>query len=149
MRSPQDERARKIALFFLFSLADERVALHAAHKAIAQFKASSNESAKIDAETIKALRKIYEKHKGQLHRESIANAVPPSSWNLPAGVSANAWLRFHKNSSEQEIVALVLSKILALDEDDVAQGLGVSPGTVRYRVGKALRQLGSFTEKEV
>jgi hypothetical protein len=147
MRNAQDERARKIALFFLFSLCDERVALQASHKAIAQFKAATDETFKFDGDTIRVLKKIYDRHKTLMARESIANAVAPSSWVLSEGVNANHWLRFRKNAADQEVVALVLSRIVGFNEEEVARGLGVSPGTVRYRVGKALRQLGSLIEK--
>jgi DNA-directed RNA polymerase specialized sigma24 family protein len=146
MTIAQDERARKIALFFLFSLADERVAFQAAHKAIAQFKGSSQQ-AHLDASTIRILKKIYDRHKMLLDRDTIANAEPPSSWLLESGISAEHWLRFKRNSSDQEVLALVFSRIIGFTETEIADGLGVSAGTIRYRVGKALRHLGSLIEK--
>ncbi|MES2856359.1 MAG: hypothetical protein V4692_10880 [Bdellovibrionota bacterium] len=148
MQNTQDERARRIALFFLFSLADERVAFQAAHKAVASLKASSAKASnELGVDHIRLLKKIYDKHKTLLERESLANAVPPTSWQLAPGVSAATWLRFRKNAADQEVIALVLSKIVGFDDESVARGLGVSVGTIRYRVGKALRQLGSMTDK--
>lgn len=146
MQSPQDELARKIALFFLFSLTDEPSALHAAHKSIAQFKASAAHSSQLDAASIRILKKIYDKHKAQHPRDANAPA-PREPWNIRPKISVEAWMRFRRNATDEEAIALVLSRIVGASDTEIAQGLGVSIGTVRYRVGKALKQLGGFVDK--
>jgi hypothetical protein len=157
-----DEQARRIALFFLFSLVDEKVALQAAHKAAAQVKALStpkpgsgptppdNSPQASNAAIIAILRKGFDQHRKLLPRNRPM-IEPDSSWVLPthAGkasdlkyIDIQGWFRFQKDSSYTEIVAVVLAKILGFDEYDIAEGLNISIGTVRYRIGKGVRQLG-------
>jgi DNA-directed RNA polymerase specialized sigma24 family protein len=52
-------------------------------------------------------------------------------------------MKFHRSASDEEIVAASLSKLLGFAEQDIAVGLNVSIGTVRYRIGKAVRQIGA------
>ena len=138
-----DEQARGIALFFLFSLMDEKVALQAAHKSVASVKALAPgpDHAAADSEIIKILRKNFAAHRTLLARNRPSEM--PTSWILPEGVTSAAWSRFHKDSSDAEIVAVVLSKILNFPDDAIVAGLGLSIGTLKYRVGKGMKQLGA------
>jgi hypothetical protein len=142
-----DEQVRRIALFFLFSLMDEKMALQAAHTAIAQLKAAhppgrNGEETEISSrEVIRLCRKIAAQYRKLLPRNRPMT-LPSSAWNLPKDIDLATWVRFQKDASDEEIIALVLAKILGYSEDEVAKGLEVSPGTVRFRIGKAVRQLG-------
>lgn len=134
-----EEDVRRIALFFLFALSDEKSALQAAQKTVAQLKAKSAGS---NADLIRTLRKAFE-HQQKLGLRAPNVPLSESVCQLPPDVELRAWLKFKKDASEQEIVALVLAKILGFSEDDIARGLDVSIGTVHYRVGKGTRQLGT------
>jgi hypothetical protein len=152
-----DEQVRRIALFFLFSLMDEKVALQAAHKTIAGLKAageavsgsvthdftstSGSSSATSAITIIAALRKMHDQHRKLVPRNRPL-MIPNSAWSLPENVDAEAWIKFQKDSADTEIVAVVLSKILSYSDQDIAEGLNVSLGTARYRIGKGVRQLG-------
>ena len=142
-----DEQARGIALFFLFSLMDEKIALQAAHKAVASAKATAPrpDRAPADDVIIKILKKNFDVHRRLLARNRPTEM--PTSWILPNGVTAAGWSRFHKDSSDGEIIAVVLSKVLGYSDESVAEGLGVSIGTLKYRVGKGVKQLGVALSK--
>ncbi|MEK7358727.1 MAG: hypothetical protein AAB250_19940 [Bdellovibrionota bacterium] len=138
-----DEQARGIALFFLFSLMDEKTALAAAHKAVASAKAAAPKASQTPSETaiVTVLRKTFETHRKLLPRNRPTEA--PLSWKLPPGIDAQAWAKFHQDSSDGEIVAIVLAKVLGFSEEAIAEGLNVSLGTLKYRIGKGMRQLGA------
>lgn len=137
-----DEQARGIALFCLFTLMDEKTALAAAHRAVAAAKAAAPKASQSPSDTaiVTILRKTFDSHRKQLARNRPVEA--PTRWSFPPGVDAQAWTKFHKDSSDAEIVALVLAKILKFPEDAIAEGLNVSIGTLKYRLGKGMRQLG-------
>lgn len=137
-----DEQARGIALFFLFSLMDEKTALAAAHKAVASAKASAPSASKTPSEAtiVTVLRKTFDVHRKLLPRNRPTET--PTSWKFKSGVDARAWSRFHKESSDAEVTAVVLSKILGYSEESIAEGLNVSIGTLRFRVAKGMRNLG-------
>ncbi|MES2963905.1 MAG: hypothetical protein V4760_08440 [Bdellovibrionota bacterium] len=137
-----DEQARGIALFCLFTLMDEKTALAAAHKAVAAAKAASPRASRSpsDVALVTILRKTFDSHRKQLARNRPIEA--PTRWSFPDGVDVEAWTKFHKDSSDGEIVSLVLAKILKFPEEAIAEGLGVSLGTLKYRLGKGMRQLG-------
>ncbi len=50
------------------------------------------------------------------------------------------------NGEPSEVEAVLLSKILGFSDNEIAEGLGVTSGTVRYRIGRGLRHLGGYLE---
>jgi len=65
---------------------------------------------------------------------------------VPEGLDLGPWREFQKSSSEDELLSVIWSKILKIDDDDISEGLGITQGTIRYRLGRALRKLGSMTQ---
>ncbi len=143
-----DEQVRWIALFFLFSFMDEKAALMAAASATAQFKGQPptpgplvDESAR-RVQMIRVLRKVFESNRKLLPRNRPAT-IPGSVWKIPEGLDIRAWSKFQKDSSDGEVISVVLSKILGFTDYEIAEGLNISIGTARYRIGKGMRQLGA------
>lgn len=134
-----EEHVRKIALFFLFAFSEEKVAVEAAHKAVSSLKAL--QAAPDDADVVRVIRKSYDHFKKSTHR-TRQPAEPMTSLVPASGVDPATWRKFQKDSGEVEIVAVILARILKLDEEAIAKGLNVSLGTARYRVGKGVRSLG-------
>jgi hypothetical protein len=138
-----DEQARGIALFFLFTLMDEKTALAAAHKAVAAAKAAAPKATQSpsDISIVTILRKTFDSHRKQLPRSRAIEL--PTRWQFASGVDATAWSKFHKDSADTEIVAITLAKILRYPEEAIAEGLNVSLGTLKYRIAKGMRGLGA------
>jgi len=142
-----DEQVRRIALFFLFSLMDEKIALQAAHRTVAQLKAQTSmnqpaaPSSMSDVDLIRILRK-HHGHYQKLLPRNRPTGVPVGAWSLPEGLDLSAWIKFQKDALEHETVAIVLSRILGYPEETIAEGLNITLGTARYRIGKGVRQLG-------
>lgn len=142
-----DTLAREIALFFLFSLLDQRVALSAAHKAIAQVKALSSENEPASrAAVARILKSGFDSHRRLLPRNQSVE-LSDSALSLPQGTDMPTWTKFHSTASDDEITAVVLTQILGYKEEEVAEGFDVSVGTMKYRISKGIRHLGAAVPK--
>lgn len=139
-----DDQIRAVALFFHFAFLHDALALQAAQKALSLLRRRAGKN-KIYSQTqiVEVTWQVFLRYKKSLQR--IKPRVGESqAWLLPS-IDFAPWRQFHKESEEGERLALIWSKILGLSDQDVALGLGVSTGTVRFRVGNALRRLGSLS----
>lgn len=137
---------RSIALFFFYAFLDERKAIEATSEAIQNFKdrISKNPELKPTVALISATQAIWKKHSGHFNRGKH-NYSPESGWILPSDLDMGPWKEFQKTAQEDELLAMIWSQILQLSDSDIAMGLGISIGTLRYRTGRALRRLGTLT----
>jgi DNA-directed RNA polymerase specialized sigma24 family protein len=71
--------------------------------------------------------------------------IPNMAWDLPDRTDLGSWMKFQKSASDEELIVITFVKILGFSEKDISTALNVSAGTVRYRVGKAVRQIGAQT----
>lgn len=141
------DQAREIALFFLLSLMDEKLALSAAHKSIAQLKAMSVSGSEPErADVARVLSRAFDSHRKQLSRNRPTE-MSSSVVTFPAGTDFASWQKFYRASSDAEVCAVVLVRVLGFSENDVASGFNVSTGTMKYRVAKGVRQLGGALAK--
>lgn len=139
-------------MFFLLGLMEERIALAAAQKTVAQLKASFPETAIKGRQSatvptvdlVRACRASWKAYSQQAY-DAISNpsaASPAASWVVPADIDIAVWSRFQKEAPEDEVAAILFSLVLGVSDDDLAQGFETSVGTIRYRLGKGIRQLG-------
>ncbi len=59
-------------------------------------------------------------------------------------VQLTPWFDFLKESDSDIITPVIFHKILNISDADIAKGLNISHGTLRYRLGKGLGQLGEI-----
>jgi hypothetical protein len=139
-----DSDVKSLALFFFFTMLDEKRALHAASQAfeICRQKANTKSDLKTPVLIVLATQNIWDLHKKRLIRGRPQYSLE-SGWKLPEAVDFNAWKSFQKNAPEEELLALVWSLVLGISDEDISAGLGITQGTIRFRVGRALRKLGS------
>lgn len=142
------DQAREIALFYLLSLMDEKLALSAAHKSIAQLKTLKPQVGghfdRIDVARV--LRRGFDTHRKMLSRNRPTEMGERILW-FPEGTDFNTWQKFYRSSSDAEVTAVVLTRVLGYSEAQVAEGFNVSSGTMKYRVAKGIRQLGNLLSK--
>jgi hypothetical protein len=137
-----DEQVRWTALFFLFVFMDEKIAFQAAQKVVAQVKAQSgNDSGLERVSLLKIIRKNYDQFRRHVQRNR-PTLTPDSLWVLPSGFDIRPWVKFQKEAADGEIIAVVLSKLLGFTDLEISDGMNISIGTVRYRIGKGVKQLG-------
>lgn len=138
---------QSIALFFYFSLLDDQKAIEASSQALAIGRARQqrNPDLKSSVAVVAATKTVWDKYKSRVSR-GRPNTTVESGWLIPEGTDLGPWREFQKSASEDELLTVIWSKILKIADDDISEGLGITQGTIRYRLGRALRKLGSMTQ---
>lgn len=134
---------RSTALFFYLNLFDSRLAYSAAQKALIDWRkiglkiGDSEAWPRFIAVTTHVLSKI--------HRVKPADEEEAQGhWQIPEGVDLELWRKFKNNCDSKDFLAVLYSRVLDLSDEEIAQGLKLTTGTVRYRVQKGLKRLGGF-----
>ena len=141
----EEAKVKSVALFYYLTLLDEAIAQHATEitltrcdRRIEKEKALATAwPAIIVNETNKAWQKFSLSKGKEVHRMPD---VP--GWQVPKTIDFGLWQEFSRKAEKNELLALVWSQILGFSDEDIAQGLNSSRGTIRHRVGRALRELG-------
>ncbi len=138
---------KAIALFFYFAFLDDRRAMEASTLAITicKEKKSRNPSLRSNIAIVAATQTIWSKYKMRVVR-GRPNTSVESGWLIPSGIDLGPWREFQKNASQDELLTVIWSKILNVTDEDISEGLGITQGTIRYRLGRALRKLGSMNQ---
>lgn len=138
---------QSIALFFYFALLDDQKAIEASSQALGLGRARKqrNPNLKNSVAVVAATKSVWDKYKARVAR-GRPNTSVESGWLIPEGVDLGPWREFQKSASEDELLTVIWSKILKIEDDDISEGLGITQGTIRYRLGRALRKLGSMTQ---
>ncbi len=134
-----------VAKYFYFFSLEDRITFSASFRVLGDLKSNGW----IDTAHKDRWIHVLNKWRGRMHR------IPRREWNPsedhdgfiePKNFNRIAWMNFLNHADHLEVEAVVLSQILNFTDEEIAKGLGVSVGTVRYRVGRGLRQLGGFLE---
>lgn len=138
---------KTIALFFYFALLDDKKAIEASTQALALCRERKSQNSELSNAVIivSATKAVWDKFKVRVSR-GRPNTSVESGWLIPSGVDLGPWREFQKNAAEDELLTVIWSKILNIDDKDVSEGLGITTGTVRYRLGRSLRKLGNMTQ---
>ncbi|MDX9730306.1 MAG: hypothetical protein RBT63_00910 [Bdellovibrionales bacterium] len=160
------EQARDIGLFFLLGFMEERVALAAASRAIARLKAQYPDLSRKDLDPkqiiipidaiIGVCREAWLAHRGQIQRRTpVAGqggeepSEPIGAWKVPPSLNIDVWANYQRDASDEDLMTLLFSLVLGISDDDLAEGFKTSVGTIRYRLGKGVRQLGLVSRGRV
>lgn len=138
---------KSIALFAYFAFLDEARAVEAASRSLvlAEDKLKKDKSVTSSVAIVWATEKVWNELNGQLLR-GHPTVNSDKNWILPKGFDFGPWKEFQKNATEDELLILIWSKILGFNDDEIAQGLGITEGTVRYRMARSLRKLGAMNQ---
>jgi len=142
-----DNEIKAIGLFFFLALLDENRALIASTKATDLFyrRMKKSPQTKPGIALVMVCRQMWEKSRGNLYR-GRPRYNPDSGWLFPEGLDLSPWKEFQKSAPEDELLAMIWSQVLKISESDLSTALGITEGTIRYRVGRALRKMGSMTQ---
>lgn len=138
---------KSIALFFYFAFLDDKKAIEASTQALAfsRDKRKKNPELKSSIILVSATKTVWDRYKAHVNR-GRPNTSVESGWLIPDSVDLGPWREFQKTASEDELLTVIWSKILKVDDLDISEGLGITQGTIRYRLGRALRKLGSMIQ---
>lgn len=141
----KDSQIRSVALFYYFTLLEEKAAHLATLRIIDKIKNRIEKAKLNENEVPAALVHLMHKSHRQVAKITSRSSTAESEgggWILPTAVDLGAWRAFKKEADSEEFLAVVWSQILRLKDEDISRGLGVSVGTVRHRVGRGLKILG-------
>lgn len=143
-----DSDVKAIALFFFYTMLDERMAIHASAEAyeLALNKIENKINLKTQALIVFCTQQIWQKHVKHFQRGRPQYRLE-SGWQFPPELELDTWKEFQKKANEEELLALVWSRVLKIEDENIAVGLGLGEGTVRFRVGRAVRKLASMQPK--
>jgi hypothetical protein len=134
-----------VAKYFYFSTLDDRLSFAASLKVLAELRASDSMDSKHRARWVMTLTK-WRRRLPSIHPRSWAGDPEHSGFQIPAEFDMGAWMTFVSSSEPSEVEAVLLSQVLGFTDQEIATGLDVTVGTVRYRLGRGLRHLGGFVE---
>lgn len=148
----QTELLEKLALFFYFALLDEAKAQSATVQAIRKIKMEFatrkiREDEFTATDFVFITNKLLDQFKNSIKPTTLAYSS--SYIVLPERSNWGPWFELRKNLNEKEFRSLLYSKILKFSDSEIAAGLSLPVGTVRYRIGRALKMLGSFNLSSV
>jgi hypothetical protein len=128
-----------LALFYYLTLTDERAALVATMRTWEQIK--SKRGAWIPT-FVPATMDGFNRFRGlQKLKATATDRLSLQSH----GIELGPWREFRKKAPPEEFLAVVWTEVMALPPGDVAKALGISEGTLKYRLSKALRHLGELS----
>lgn len=139
---------KSVSLFFFYSLLDEDLAQKSAKEVIELLRPKLKVKTEKDLTNpgvilIHQCMTEYKRTKQALV-QGKASLNQRTRFLLPPGVNIGAWRQLRKEIPEEEFIALIWSQVVGFDDSQIAQGLGITEGTVRYRVGRGLRHLGQL-----
>lgn len=140
-----DSDVKAIVRFFFFTMLDEKRALVASSEALEICNRRLQKSPQLNHHIliVSATQTVWGKHRKLVQRGRPQYSLE-SGWRMPEGLDLSPWKEFQKKAPEEELLALVWSKILVFSDEVISEGLGLTVGTLRFRVGRALRKMGAF-----
>jgi hypothetical protein len=146
--------SEKVALLFYLALLDESIASRLTTRCVSdirslffrQLKSSPQlaESDLLEQIIVKSSAKLLQGRKKSRQEDADARAKA-AKWQIPKQVDLGPWRQFQKEGDWNEITAVIWNQILEFKTENIALGLEVTTGTVRYRAGHGLRQLAPLT----
>ncbi len=136
---------QKLAQFFFLVTLDEELASVFSRRAAGEFLRKST-----DELTDKALIQVCYFSLKKLWDEKLIEqnfvVTYEKGWRFPQPVDLAPWASFRVQAEVDEFATVLFVKILKLPVSSVVEALGVSPGTIRLRLSRGLRQLGTHMQ---
>ena len=130
---------QSIALFFYFALLDDQKAVEAASQALALGRARKqrNPNLKNSVALVSSTKSVWDTYKARVAR-GRPNTSIESGWLVPEGVDLGPWREFQKSASEDELLTVIWSKILKIEDDDISEG-SMTQGVSKLKHGSTGR----------
>lgn len=143
--------------FFYLTLIDEEKVVHATNEALAKFEklriSAARKGTVISEETLFVesshwawsrykyrsqfeFWSWYQENLDKIKKQALAKSV---------GVNLDAWISYQKMCRPEELLCILWKEVFQISEVHIAQALGLTEGTIRYRVSHGLHTLGEFT----
>lgn len=143
--SADDSVAEAVAKYFFFICLDERLSFSASLKVLNELKARNRLDMDHRDHWVQTLHK-WKPKLAHMRARQWTDSPLHKGFLFPREFDLAAWVSFMNATDFSEVEAVLLSRILGFSDAEISEGLGVTLGTVRYRVGRGLRHLGGFIE---
>ena len=143
----EEAQIRSVALFYFFAVLDDTLARQATIKTVRKLQSrllkQGIEDSKLKATIVSYTNQYWEVLKKQ-KRKGHSSISYEAGWLLSGSIDMGIWKQFAKEAEDDEFLAIIWSLILKFTDEEVSEGVGVTEGTVRHRVGRGLKLLGSL-----
>lgn len=127
---------KTVAKFFALSALDRKHAIAMSLRAMRELKSRGWMNENSASQWVRVL----SKHSARYSAAVAPGGTAPALWQ--DGIDERPWRDFALSAEPEELEAVLFVYCLGINEETVADGLGVSVGTVRHRLGRGLRHLG-------
>ncbi len=143
----KEAQIRSVALFFFYTFLDKSLALKASIEALSLYskRLKKREShGPTEPLLVYATYKVWKKYSKKRNIKTKDFELAAEGWIIPEGIKLEPWREFVKDIDPQLYLAVIWSQLLQFSDKDISEGLGVTEGSVRYRVGRGLKVLGDI-----
>ena len=89
------------------------------------------------------------RHKSQVefwswYQQNLEKIKKQSLWKS-LKLSLDPWIKYQKTCRPEELLCVLWKEVFDISEREIAEALGVTEGTIRYRVSHGLHALGELT----
>lgn len=140
-----EAQIRSVALFFFYTFLDKDLALRATVEALRLIEKRIKGRGISDSRNpilVYSTFKIWKKYSKKKNLKLQNSEFTAEGWIVPGDLKMETWRQFVKEAESSLSLAVIWSKLLGFADKDIAEGLGQTEGSVRYRVGKGLKHLG-------
>ncbi|MGZ3723425.1 MAG: sigma-70 region 4 domain-containing protein [Bdellovibrionales bacterium] len=137
--------ADAVVKYFFFLSFDEQISFSASLKVLADLKAGNRLDSDHRSHWVQTLHKWKPKLK-KIRGRAWSDSPTVPGFILPKDLEVASWVSFMAAADAELVEAVLLSRVLGFSDEEISQGLDVTEGTVRYRVGRGLRHLGGYIE---
>jgi hypothetical protein len=140
----KEENLKKILLFFFFTTLNEQRSKELARMAWFWCLDKKKKNPDLDSNHIVLL--SLERSWKDIENESrtgISSFSADSGWIVDPSIRLETWKEFQKTAANEELFITVISQILGFAEKTITEVLGLSSGTIRYRLAKTSRRIGA------
>lgn len=138
-----EAQIKSVSLFFFYAFLEESVATPAINRTLLRMKTSleKDEFTSANATLVYWTNHFWEKFSKKAKYISIG--LDRMYW-MPRDLDLEPWKQLQKELSRDEYLAAIWAGLLGMKQDEIAEGLALSKGTVQHRIGIAFKKLGSL-----
>ncbi|MES2769398.1 MAG: hypothetical protein V4596_09650 [Bdellovibrionota bacterium] len=143
----KEAQIRSVALFFFYTFLDKSLALKASVEALGLYdkRLKRREThGPTEPLLVYSTYKVWKKYSKKRNIKATDFDLLAEGWIIPPTLKLEPWREFVKDIDPQLYLAVIWSQLLNFSDKDISEGLGVTEGSIRYRVGKGLKILGEI-----
>jgi len=141
-----EAQVRTVALFFFLAFLEEQVATVATTKAIGKLNRGASITDKFTNVNSAIVYYCYLYWKKMRKKQKHVNIGVEKMFEIPGSLDLEPWKQLQKETIPEEYIATIWSMVMGFSDEQIAEGLSVSVGTVQHRVSLSIRRLGHILE---